>query len=47
MIFPLRVFGRESVNRMSSGRAKAPISLATCSLSVFFRFSDAGWPLPA
>ena len=30
MILPLRVFGSESVKRMSSGRAKAPISLATC-----------------
>ena len=27
MILPLRVFGRASVNRMSSGRASAPMSL--------------------
>src|SRR5207244_3344250 len=33
MIFPLRVLGSASVKRMSSGRAKAPISLATCSRS--------------
>ena len=30
MILPLRVLGRASVNRMSSGRASAPISLTTC-----------------
>ena len=29
MILPLRVFGSPSVNRISSGRAKAPISFAT------------------
>ena len=29
MILPLRVLGRESVKRMSSGRARAPISLTT------------------
>ena len=29
MILPLRVLGRESVKRMSSGRASAPISFVT------------------
>src|SRR3990172_9415076 len=31
MILPDRVFGRSAVNRMSSGRAMAPIFLTTCS----------------
>ena len=33
MILPERVFGRSAVNRMSSGRAIAPIFFATCSFS--------------
>jgi hypothetical protein len=33
MIFPLRVFGSDSVKRISAGRASLPISRATCSLS--------------
>ena len=33
MILPLRVLGSASVKRMSSGRAMAPISCTTCSLS--------------
>ena len=45
MILPLRVFGSESVKRMSSGFAKAPISFATCSRSSAFSWSDAWyWP---
>src|SRR5262249_8102585 len=32
MILPLRVFGRASVKRISSGFAKLPIALATCIL---------------
>ena len=39
MILPERVLGRESVKRISSGRASAPISLATCSRSSFFSSS--------
>ena len=30
MILPLRVFGRASLKRISSGLARAPISLTTC-----------------
>ena len=33
MIFPTASFGRSAVNRMSSGRAIAPIFLTTCSFS--------------
>ena len=34
MILPLRVLGRSAEKRMSSGRAMAPIFLATCSLQL-------------
>src|SRR5438874_62239 len=43
MILPLRVLGSASVKRRSSGRAKAPISLATCSRSAFLRSSLGFW----
>ena len=39
MILPLRVFGSASVKRISSGRASAPISFATCAFSSFFSSS--------
>ena len=39
MILPERVFGSESVKRISSGRASAPISLATWACSSFFSSS--------
>ena len=45
MIFPERVFGRESVKRISAGFAKAPISPATCSRRVFANPSSAATPL--
>ena len=35
MILPLRVLGRAPVKRMSSGWARAPISLRTCFLQLF------------
>ena len=38
MIFPLRVLGRASVKRMSSGLARAPISFATHLRKFFFQF---------
>ena len=37
MILPERVFGSASVKRISSGRASAPISLATCALQLLLQ----------
>ena len=42
MIFPDRVLGRSAANRMSSGRAIAPIFLTTCSLSSATSAGDRG-----
>jgi len=44
MILPLRVLGRASVKRRSSGRARAPISLATHWRSSWRSSSLATWP---
>src|ERR1044072_3374332 len=40
MILPDRVLGSASVNLISSGRARAPISFTTCSRSSWFNASD-------
>src|SRR5262249_40841857 len=45
MIFPDLVFGNASVKRTSSGRARVPISLTTCSFSSAFNSSDGCSPL--
>ena len=45
MILPLRVFGKASVNRISSGRASAPISLTTWTLSSCRSSSEGAWPV--
>ena len=44
MILPERVFGSASAKRISSGRAIAPISFATCSRSSFSSASSAATP---
>ena len=46
MIFPDRVLGRASVNRIWSGFAMAPISVATWSRSVFVWASSFATPAP-
>src|SRR5207302_10176352 len=44
MILPLRVLGRSAENRMSSGRARAPIFFATCPFNSSRRASLAVLP---